>query len=404
MDLFLAASVFDYTPEEKASASKNKVAKNKEEKKNKNQKKKGSIFDDPTDPTPMKDKKLRPSLRRECPIGVWVPKLRETPKGPPHTASHGRISISFITISAMIAMSSCCLYRSSCLSSIRGARGSLLLLCSRAPQTFSSILPNMSDPLAVILQPGDGDGAVDPLSQILVPDPLSAVVASRKRKALPEPLEPRAEAYRSGDECLGSAKDEKKKSKKAAAAEVAMQALDNRVAVAVAFTTSRFAPASNQSSSILLRSLMPQLNSIVTPYDSNSDISKLLGSRSMDRFRGMVASAVLDVQADAVDAIRRWDSKHPFIELCLAARVPEPKEFKPSEAFAIIDWMWDETHQCISDDPSHWALIRIIIIIITTTPITITITITITTTIITITISITIPHHHHHPITQVMKS
>ena len=250
----------------------------------------------------------------------------------------------------------------------------------------------------MILQPGDGDGAVDPLSQILVPDPLSAVVASRKRKALPEPLEPRAEAYRSGDECLGSsrsgdeclgsAKDEKKKSKKAAAAEVAMQALDNRVAVAVAFTTSRFAPASNQSSSILLRSLMPQLNSIVTPYDSNSDISKLLGSRSMDRFRGMVASAVLDVQADAVDAIRRWDSKHPFIELCLAARVPEPKEFKPSEAFVIIDWMWDETHQCISDDPRHWALIRIIIII-TTTPITITITIT--TTIITITISITIP-------------
>ena len=128
MDLFLAASVFDYTPEEKASASKNKVAKNKEEKKkDKNQKKKGSIFDDPTDPTPMKDKKLRPSLRRECPIGVWVPKLRETPKGPPHTASHGRISISFITISAM---SSCCLYRSSCLSSIRGARGSL---CSSAP-------------------------------------------------------------------------------------------------------------------------------------------------------------------------------------------------------------------------------------------------------------------------------
>ena len=258
----------------------------------------------------------------------------------------------------------------------------------------------MSDPLAVILQPGDGDGAVDPLSQILVPeDPLGAVVASRsrKRKALPEPLEPRAEAYRSGDECLGSsrpgdeclgsAKDEKKKSKKAAAAEVAMQALDNRVAVAVAFTTSRFSTA-NRSSSILLRSLMPQLNSIVTPYDSNSDISQLLHPKSMLRSRGMVASAVLDVQADAVDAIRRWDSKHPFIESCLAARVPEPKEFKPSEAFAIIDWMWDETHQCISDDPSHWALIRIIIII-TTTPITITITIT--TTIITITISITIP-------------
>ena len=85
MDIFLAASVFDYTPEEKASASKNKVAKNKEEKKkDNNQKKKGSIFDDPTDPTPMKDKKPRPSLRRECPIGVWVLKLRETPKGPPH--------------------------------------------------------------------------------------------------------------------------------------------------------------------------------------------------------------------------------------------------------------------------------------------------------------------------------
>ena len=192
---------------------------------------------------------------------------------------------------------------------------------SRDPlATIVTVPPTALAPLAF--------DSVDPLEQMHVPRP-------RGRK-------PTGEAVQK----VAKQEEQVCRATKSVMTEVqALQHVDDRIACVLAFAA-RLDNVSNRAVSDLLRSLLPSLMKLVPDISRLTlDVDACLERRSIDRSRVFAACAIVFLQKDRIGAIRMMDMKHPYMQgfdLSL-----------DEDLLAVVDWMWDETHQCLQDSPGH---------------------------------------------------
>ena len=230
-----------------------------------------------------------------------------------------------------------------------------------------SALAGTIDPISAINELGDWDvfdaqpPAPAPLPEptgVLHEDPLAVLSHPRKRG---RPLSS-ADEERSGPQVQQDlllppppprVPEPQATSKNKSCVIRSLQEFDDQVCCAVSFAA-HLDNISNKAASEMLRTLLPNLLQCAGASELTKQVGALLERRSIDRSRAYVAAVGLHVHQNSIEAIRTWNVEHPLFAHALS-RMKEPARSKQTCA-AIIDWMWDETHQCLQDNPGHETL------------------------------------------------